>query len=125
MAKTASVTVCVPSWAEFNSGEKSGTEAFSVALIGATESIDGGTYIKKNDIPTNSDDYDVMCDGCGNLNGEYPLIDVTSIYIWGYGFTLNGSYYDCEPFYDEATEIEIAQDTEIILWGANSTIARR
>ena len=117
MTNTALVTVAVPSW----DGEKdSFNSSYSVVLSGATENIDGGTYIKKNTTPASDDDYDVMCDSHGNLNGEYPLTDVTSVYIWGCGYTLDGLYFDCEPTHDNATEIEIAEDTEIMLWGVNS-----
>ena len=118
MTNKATVRLCVPSWGGVKSGSSS-APSYSVVLLGATESIDGGTQIKKNEFPSHSCDYDARCDSQGNLSGEYPLSNVEKVYIWGHGYTLNGSYYECEPEYDRAAEIEIEEDTEIILWGAN------
>lgn len=123
----ATVKTIIPSWegeTVLEEGEISPetplSPSFTIELIGATVNIDGGTHIKKNSAPTHSTDYDVRCDSEGNLNGESSLTNVNTIYIWGYGYTLNGSYYECEPFYDEATEIKVTQSTELVLWGANS-----
>ena len=119
MTNTATVTISVPSWASIEPSE-SENNSFSVSLVGATENIDGGTYIKKNNKPENDKDYDAMCDSYGNLSGECQLTDVTSIYIWGYGCTLNGVYIDCESEFEDAMEVEISEHTSIILWGVNS-----
>lgn len=118
--QTTTVRAIIPSWDGEDYNTTSSPSAFSVALIGATESVNGGTHIKKNSAPTHSEDYDVRCDSHGLLRGEVPLADVTKVYIWGYGYTLNGLHYECEPIYSDATEIEITEDTEIVLWGANS-----
>lgn len=120
MTNTATTTVVVPSWEGTKSCEKSYLSSFTVSLVGATESVNGSTHIKKNSFPMSSEDYDVKCDSEGKLIGEYPLTNATKVYIWGYGYTLNGSYYECEPIFSGATEVEISENTEIILWGANN-----
>lgn len=119
MTNTVTVRFAVPSWERIKDAETP-LSSFTVSLSGATETISGGTHIKKNSAPTHSTDYDVRCDSKGNLSGEYPLTNATKVYIWGYGYTLDGSYYDCEPIYNGAAEIEISENTEITLWGANS-----
>ena len=119
MTNTTVVTVFVPSW-ESDEDSTPSKQAYIVALLGATKNVDGGTHIKKNAAPTHSNDYDVRCDSQGNLSGENRLTNATKVYIWGYGYSLGGTFYECEPVYDDATEIEISKDTEIILWGANS-----
>lgn len=119
MKNTTVVTLIVPSW-EREEDLQSSDLSHMVTISGATESVNGSTHIKKNAAPTHSNDYDVRCDSQGNLDGENRLIDATKVYIWGYGYSLGGTFYECEPVYDDATEIEISEDTEIILWGANS-----
>ena len=118
--QTATVKAVIPSWEGVEEVDTSSAPSFTVALIGATVSVDGSTHIKKNFAPTHSNDYDVRCNREGELSGEPLLTDATKVYIWGYGYTLDGSYYDCESIYNNATEIEISKDTEIVLWGANS-----
>jgi hypothetical protein len=118
--KTTTAKAIIPSWEGVRYIDIPSTPSYTVSLIGATEKVNGGTHIKKNSAPTHSADYDVRCDSEGNLSGVSPLTDATKVYIWGYAYTLDGSYYECEPIYDNATEIEISEDTEIVLWGANS-----
>lgn len=118
--RTTMVKTIIPSWEGEEGAEASYIPSYSVSLVGATVNVDGGTQIKMNSAPTHSDDYDVRCDGEGKLSGEPLLQGATKVYIWGFGYTLDGSYYDCESVYSDATEIEISEDTEIVLWGANS-----
>ena len=120
MTNIETVKIVVPSWDSEESEIPSFVPSFSVALVGITENINGSTHIKKNVFPANDDDYDVRCDSQGNLSGECPLLNVTKVYIWGYGFSLNGEYFDCEEEYNNATEVKITDDTEIMLYGANS-----
>lgn len=119
MTNTVTVNFVVPSWEGVKYTETP-LSSFTVSISGATEDINGGTHLKKNTAPMHSTDYDVRCDSKGNLSGEYPLTNVTKVYIWGYGYTLDGSYYECEPIYNDAAEIDISENTEITLWGANS-----
>ena len=123
----ATVKAIIPSWEDVKVlaeeeiyPEKPLSPSFTIEIIGATVNIDGGTHIKKNTAPIHSTDYDIRCDSKGNLSGKSSLSNVNCVYIWGYGYTLNGSYYECEPFYDEATKIKVTQNTELVLWGANS-----
>lgn len=118
--QTMMVRAVIPSWEGAKEDDKSSAPSFSVVLMGAAESVDGSTRIKKNSAPTHSNDYDVCCNSEGELSGEPLLNDVTKVYIWGYGYTLDGSFYDCESIYNNATEIELSNDMEIVLWGANS-----
>ena len=116
---TKIVKAIVPSWEWVYYENPSSASSNTVSLVGATVTANGGTHIKKNTAPKHSTDYDVRCDSDGNLSGE-TLENVTCIYIWGYGYTIDGTFYDCEREYDNATQIEIADDTEITLWGVNS-----
>lgn len=115
MTNTDTATVFVPSWERF----RNSASFYTVALIGATERINGSTHIKKNRAPAHNEDYDVKCDSKGVLSGEIPLLNATKVYIWGYGFAINGDFFDCEADYCRAVEVDITNDTEIILFGAN------
>lgn len=119
----ATVSAIIPSWEGAKGAEPSSSVPFPlfvISILGATESVDGGTYLKKNTVPTHDGDFDIRCDSQGALSGDVPLSNVSKVYIWGYGFTLNGEHFECQAEYDNATEIEITKDTEIVLWGANS-----
>ena len=117
--ETKIVKAIVPTW-EWVWHENPSTAATNtVSLCGASVTIDGGTQIKKNTAPKHSADYDVRCDSDGNLSGE-TLENVTRVYIWGYGYALDGTFYDCETEYSDAAEINISNDTEIMLFGVNS-----
>ena len=116
---TEHVKLVVPSWEKENPDidEK---EGFSIYLSGVTENADGGTYIKKNYAPKSSMDYDVKCDANGKLSVEIPLVNVLRVYVWGSGYVVDDSYNDCAPVYTDADEIEISNDTEIVLCGVKS-----
>ena len=114
MTNIDTTTVIVPSWERIRN-----SACYTVALSGATEKINGSTHIKKNMAPAHNEDYDVKCDSRGVLSGEIPLVKATKVYIWGYGFAINGDFFDCEADYRKAVEFDITNDTEIILFGAN------
>ena len=117
MLKTEIVKSIIPSW---DGVDDMAVPSYAVALSGVMVSVDGCTHVKKNDAPTHDGDYDVRCNSQGVLEGEFPLSDVTKVYIWGFGFVINGAHYECEAEFDNAMEIEITEDTEIVLLGANS-----